>query len=119
MRQKSGTQLDLAFVAKAFATPTRELRGMVRGTDKIESQAAAARAKAHTTAIQRTILSIIASEGALTAKELEGRIEFRGLGPSSVRKRVSELRQAGKLIQAVDSAGAPLRREGCAVMEIV
>lgn len=124
VRRNAG-QMDAAFVAPVLATPTGEIRGMVRGDDVIESQRAAADVKPHTTAIQRMILTIIASEGPHTAKQLESRTEFRGLAPSTVRKRVSELAKStnpetGKpyLVQAHDPTGVPLREDGCAVWEI-
>lgn len=98
MTLKNSTQLD-AFDRETFATPTRKLRGMTRGHDALESQRAAADVLPKLTAIQTAVLNIIVSEGAKTARDLESRIEFRGLGPSTVRKRVSELKQLGKLVQ--------------------
>lgn len=117
MNPKGAAQLAIDFERRVIDTPTREIRGMVRGADSLESQAAAVRVKEHQTWIQRTILHCLAVDGPATAKELEGRIEFRSCGPSSCRKRVSELRQAGLIRQLVIER-RPQRREGCAVMEL-
>lgn len=105
------------FEATVLATPTREVRGLVRGSDPIESQAAAVRAKAHQTRLQQAILHILASEGPQTAKEVECRAEMRAYGPSTVRRRFTELKEAGLIVQA-EIEGRKQRREGCAVWEI-
>lgn len=97
MTTKSARQLDLAFEQKVLDTPTRLLAGMVRGTDRLESQHAAVRQLEGRSALQQRLLHILATEGPLTDRELESRTEFRGYGPSSIRKRRSELFQA-KLI---------------------
>lgn len=91
-------QLD-AFDRETFATPTRTLRGMTRGHDAIESQRAAADVLPKLTEIQRKIMDILASAGPLNATDLERRVEFRNLAPSTCRKRISELKQLGKLVQ--------------------
>ena len=114
---RSESQISLDFERTVIAAPALRLVGMVRGNDPLESQGAAAKARAHQSAIQRAILTILASEGAMTAKELECRIEFRSAGASSVRKRCSELRQAN-LIRQVTIDGVGQRRNGCAVMDI-
>lgn len=106
---RNATQMDIDFAKPVLATPTRLIRGMVERSDSFESQAAAVRVLPKLTEIQRNILHILATEPAgLTAKELEGRIEFRSYSPNSVRKRCSELSQAKKIVQNG-------RREGCAV----
>ena len=114
---RSESQLSIDFERKVIAAPALRIVGMVRGSDPLESQGAAQTAREHQTAIQRTILTILASEGPQTAKELEGRIEFRSLGASSCRKRVSELRQAG-LIKQVEIDGVGQRRDGCAIFDL-
>lgn len=104
-------QIEIAFVAPVLETPTAEIRGMVRGDDSIESQRAAVNVKGHTTIIQAAILHAIATERPMNAREMETRKEFSGYGPSTVRKRMSELRLAGRLV-VVD------RRDGMAVLGI-
>lgn len=96
---KGAAQIDFDFTNKVLDTPTRLLVGLVRGSDTMESQHAAVVVKDRLTAIQRTILTILASDGPLNAKDLERRIEFRNLSPSTCRKRISELKQAGAIVQ--------------------
>ncbi len=114
---KSESQLSIDFEQAVINTPTRLLRGSVRGSDPIESQGAAIRALEHQTWLQKELLHIIATEGPQTAKELESRASYRALGPSTVRKRLSELRHAGHIAQ-VEVDGEKQRREGCAVYEL-
>jgi len=107
--RRNEQQMDLAFVDPVLATPTRLLRGLVRGSDPVESQAAAVRVLPKLTEIQRRILHLLATTpGGFTAKEMEGMNDFREYAANSVRKRTSELHQAGKIVQRG-------RREGCAV----
>ena len=98
-RPQTARQLDLAFAQKVLDTPTRLLAGMVRGSDRLESQYAAVRQLEGRTALQGRILLVLATEGPLTARELESRTEFRGYGFSTVRKRISELKQSGMVVQ--------------------
>lgn len=114
---KTALQLDMSFEAKVFAVPTAKLRGLVRGSDPLESQAAAVGALAHQTRLQQAILGILACEGSQTAKEVEQRVEMRAYGASSCRKRFSELKAAGLIAQVVID-GWPQRREGCAVYDL-
>ena len=104
------------FEQKVMATPTRLLRGMVRGTDPIESQASAVRIASdqkRLTEIQTRIMhELVSAPLGLTAKELEAMVWARGYGPSTVRKRCVELCQMGKIERTDD------RREGCAVLRI-
>jgi hypothetical protein len=111
LRQTAEARRDAEFVAPVMATPTHELRGMVRGTDAIESQRAATDQLSGRAKLQARLLDIIATEGPQTDKELEARPEFADYGPSTVRKRRNELMQAGKL----ERAG---RRDGCAIWQI-
>ena len=62
--KKTAKQLDFEFTKKVLDTPTRLLRGSVRGSDPIESQGAAIRALEHQTWLQKELLHIIATEGA-------------------------------------------------------
>lgn len=117
MKTKPASQLDFEFVQRTINTPTRLLRGSVRGSDPIESQGAALRALDHQSWLQKELLHIIATEGPQTAKELESRARYRALGPSTVRKRLSELRHAGHIAQ-VEIDGEKQRREGCAVYDL-
>ena len=94
--RRSATQIDLDFVAPVLATPVREILGMVRTTDPIESQRAAVDSLAHRTQIQQRILAILVAEGPQTDRQLSDRNEFRGYGQSTVRTRRSELTQSEK-----------------------
>lgn len=87
------------FEQEAFAVPTRKLRGMVRGSDPIESQVAAARVLHKLSATQLEIIKHLGWMGALTARELEQAPAFAHLGYSTVRKRICELKQAGRIVQ--------------------
>lgn len=126
MTLKNGLQLDIDFAAKAVKAGTRNLRGSVRGNDPIESQVASARVQEKCSALERRIVEIIVTEGPQSAKRLEARREFAQLGPSTVRRRVSALlnerinpaTRLTYLVQAVDSAGAPLREDGCAIYDL-
>jgi uncharacterized protein YcaQ len=84
---------------------------MVRGTDAVESQRAACDVLGKLTAIQTQIVRILKAEGPQNARELEVRDEFRDLGVSTVRKRISELFHAGRIIQAG-------RRDGMAIWDV-
>lgn len=90
---------DESFAAPVLAMPTRELRGMVRETDGIESQRAAVDVSGRCAKIRERIMQIIAALGPRNARELEEMDEFRDDGPSTVRKRITELKQAGDLVQ--------------------
>lgn len=110
--RKTEAQLDFAFTAQVVETPTRLLHGLVRGSDPMESQSAALRQLEGRTAIQRAILHILAECGPLNASDLERRIEFRHLAPSSCRKRISELKQAGEIVQVG-------RKDGMGLWDII
>ena len=111
MNRRTEAQLDMAFAAPVLATPTRAIRGMVRGTDAIESQRGAVRQVSTRTMLQRRILEILAIEGDQNVKQLEARAEFRDLGVCTVRKRVSELFHS----EMIERAG---REDGCAVWRV-
>lgn len=87
------------FAQPALQVSTAALHGLTRASDPIEAQVAATKHLEGRTAIQAKILGILAECGPLNAEELERRIEFRHLAPSTVRKRVSELKQAGDIEQ--------------------
>ena len=109
--RRDESQMDLAFVAPVLRTPTREIADMVRGTDRIESQVAAAKAHLTRKALGRRILEIIATEGPQEPYSLNARVEFEGYGENNIRKRLSELHRDGKLVQVG-------RRNNCALLDI-
>lgn len=96
---RSEAQMDLDFVAPVLAAPTAEIRGMVRGEGSIESQRAAVDVKQDCAWIRWRLMQILVAEGPQTARALETRNEFRHFGPSTVRKRLTELKQAGQIAQ--------------------
>lgn len=85
---------DDLFAAIAVSQPTAAIRGMVHGTDPIESQVAACRALPGRTALQQRILATVAQHGPLTAVEIEKMPEYRDVGLYNVRRRCSDLRKA-------------------------
>ena len=87
------------FEQEAFAVPTAMLRGMVRGDSPIESQVAAARVRDKLTWIQSEILAALGATGPLNARQIEQLPVFAARAPSTVRKRVSELYQARRIVQ--------------------
>lgn len=87
------------FEQEAFAVPTAKLRGMVRGSDSIESQVAAGRVLHKLSAIQLEIIKHLGWMGSLTARQIEQAPSFAHLAPSTVRKRISELKQMGRVVQ--------------------
>lgn len=91
-------QLD-AFEVATMQTPTRLTRGMVRGTDAIESQRASADVLPKLSEIQRLVMQSFAQYGPLNDRELESLPCFKGLAPSTARKRRSELVQMGRLVK--------------------
>lgn len=97
--RKDAAQLEADFLAPVLATPTREIRGMVRGNDPIESQAAAVKVLPRLSALERRLLHILATEGRYNARDLENRVEFKKLAPSTVRCRLSRLKKLGKIVQ--------------------
>lgn len=94
--RRSATQIDLDCVAPVLATPVREILGMVRTTDPIESQRAAVDSLAHRTQLQQRILAILVAEGPQTDPQLALRNEFRGYGQSTLRSRRAELTRSEK-----------------------
>ncbi len=111
LRQAAEAKRDAEFVAPVLATPTADLRGMVRGEGSIESQRAATDVRPSCAAIRARILKILETEGPQTAGELERRAEFAHCGVCTVRKRVTESKQAGQIVQVG-------RRDGMAVWDI-
>lgn len=75
-----------------------ELEGMVRYHDHRTSIAAANAVVLSRRALQMRVLEAFADHGVMTDEELELLPEFAHYGPSTIRKRRSELYQAGLLI---------------------
>ena len=101
---------DARFAQPVLDTPTRKIRGMVRGNASIESQAAAVRVLPARLTIQARLLEIIETEGPQTCKDLEARADLH-YGRSTVSARLVELKQAGSLVQVG-------RRDGCAILDL-
>ena len=114
---RSESQLSIDFERRVIHAPALRIVGMVRGSDPIESQGAAQKAVKHQTRLQQAILHLLATEGPATAKEIESRADMRSYGPSTVRRRFSELKEL-KLIRQVEVDGVGQRRDGCAVFDI-
>lgn len=70
-------------------------RGMVRNSNPETSVKAAVKVIAKQSKLHEAILSVLKSEGPLNDRELENRPEFWTYAPSTVRKRRTELYQAG------------------------
>jgi hypothetical protein len=109
--RRNEAQMDLAFTAPALRMPTREIADMVRGSDRIESQVAAAKAHLTRKALQRRIKEIIATEGPQEPYSLAARVEFEGYSENNLRKRLSELHIAKELVQVG-------RRNNCALLDL-
>lgn len=99
------------FAAAVLAVPTREILGMVRGGDPLESQAAAIKASMSRHDICERILGILAHDGPLTARDLEQRPEFAGVGRSTVSARCSDLKIDGRAVIVG-------RRDGSALLDL-
>jgi hypothetical protein len=86
------------------------LRGMVHRSDPGPSRRAAAEMKAHftETKLHAAVLAAFRDGGPMTDGELEKLAVFDSYGPSTIRKRRSELYQAGKL----DKAGERTNERG-------
>lgn len=116
-------QLDLIDVARGYAPalPPRvsagaAVLGMVRRSNPHTSVVAARSVRGTRSALQVKILSILQRAGPLTDEELETHEEMAAmnLAPSTVRKRRSELFQAGELVEA----GERPNRRGSAMLTV-
>lgn len=88
-------------------------RGMVRTSDPPTSIEAAATVEPFTNALQRMVYQAIAeSLVPVTAETVERLPRFSELGPSTVRKRISELYQAKRIVQA----GKQKNSRGCSMI---
>lgn len=72
----------------------------VRRDDHITSLAASRQLAGHVSALQAQVLAAFERLGGLTDAELEDLPEFAGFGPSTIRKRRSELYYAKRLCTA-------------------
>jgi hypothetical protein len=89
--KKAGSAPMPSLFDQAVSVPTATIAGMVRGSDSLTAQAAAVRVEPGLKALQSRIMEIIRADGPQTDRELEIRPEFSKYGPSTVRKRRSEL----------------------------
>lgn len=78
-----------------------ELFPMHRAADPDTSRQAAERVAEKLSALQERVLVAVAGYGSrgATAREVERLQAFADCGPSTVRKRLSELTRAGKLVE--------------------
>jgi U3 small nucleolar RNA-associated protein 14 len=115
-------QLDLMDMARSFApalpapSAGAEVLGMVRRSNPQTSVTAARAVRGTRSALQLKILSILQRVGPMTDEELETHEEIAAmnLAPSTVRKRRSELFQAGELVEA----GERPNRRGSAMLTV-
>jgi len=93
-----------------------EIRGMVRARTSGTSVTAARAVRGVRSALQVKVLAILGRGGPMTAEELENHEEMvaLNLAPSTVRKRISELFQAGELVEA----GERPNRRGSAMLTV-
>lgn len=75
-----------------------ERRGMTHRDDPHTSAEAAAVIAPHRTELHARVLAAFKAHGPMTDGELEALPEFHGYGPSTIRKRRSELFQAHALV---------------------
>lgn len=106
------TEIEAAAIerrdARTRASITPEIRGMVRRGDPLTSQEAAQGILRKASELHAAITTEIARRGPMTDAELEDLERFAHYGYSTVRKRRTELTQAGRLIEV----GTRLNRRG-------
>lgn len=105
-------QLDiLAAIDRAKARSAPDLRGLVHRNGLHTERSSAAAVLPHRGVIQQAVLECFKRRGRMTAEECEQLAEFEEYGPSTVRKRISELKQLGELVAdgtAPNSRGRPM-----------
>lgn len=74
-----------------------EIRGMVHRDDPQTSVEAARDINQCKTELHKQVLQAFTTHGPMNDHQLENLAEFRHYGPSTIRKRRSELYQAGRL----------------------
>lgn len=88
---------------------------MTRNDDPDTSRGAADVVRPELGKIQRLVLEVFGRHGAMTARSAERRSEFYDYGFSTIRKRISELAQAGLLVEVgVDTT----RRAPCTIYAV-
>lgn len=97
---KQPSLLDEALVAPA------EIAGMVHADDPHTSRDAAAVIARKRTALHAKVLLAFQAHGQMTDEDLERLPAFEGYGPSTIRKRRSELYQQGALVSYGDRANS-------------
>jgi hypothetical protein len=100
-----------------FAMPPHRVRGMARVPDRTTSIDAAERIHDRVSELQQRVLEAFRTHGNMTAEQCEDLPEFAELGPSTVRKRISELtkRNPPMLVErgvTRNSRGAKMTRWG-------
>lgn len=92
--------------------PDDDLAGMVHTADPHTSVDAATKMAHRRTALHARVLEAFDRHGPMTDDELERLPEFAGYGPSTIRKRRSELYQQ----QALRVCGEGVNRRGCKML---
>lgn len=96
---------DDLFSQPVLETPTREIVGMVRGTDSLTAQRAAVDVLPKLSKLERRIMELVTFRGpeyepeGMTDREIETLREFAHYGPSTVRRRRTTLFQQGRLVE--------------------
>lgn len=87
-----------------------DLAGMVHQGDPVTSIEAATVIARKRTELHERVLQAFADHGQLTDEDLEQLPAFRGFGPSTIRKRRSELYQQGALVSCGDRVNSRGRK---------
>lgn len=111
-----GTYLATHLEQRKPVTSGAAIAGMVRRGNPETSRTAARAVRGVRSALQVKILAILERGGPMTAEDVENHEEIlpMNLSPSTVRKRISELCQAGELV----AAGERLNRRGSAMLTV-
>jgi len=94
-----------------FESHPHDRRRMVRRDDAETAIAAAARVQGRLSELQRRVLAEIERLGGATGEEVEQLPQFAALAPSTVRRRITDLRDAGLVVAAgerTNSRGLPM-----------
>jgi hypothetical protein len=89
-----------------------DITGMVHRGDPSTSRDAAVRVARHCSELHERVLAAFGRFGPMTDEELEELPEFADLGPSTIRKRRSELYHDGALI----AVGEKVNSRGCTMV---
>ena len=105
-RDRHNTELIMESQASLFDVPTAALPPGMVGHDSPEtSRQAAARVAERLTELQARVLDAFHVHGPMDDEQLEQLPEFIGFGPSTIRKRRSELFKAGRLLKLEATPG--------------